>query len=142
MKRMSIVFGVVLVGLLVAAPPLAAAPPTSPFAGTWYSHDPAPDNSLLQLDISGGTKAQIVFTDYFGSVCVNAGSPVTVFTAMLTGMVSGNTLAATFVSARCGPVRLGFLKGQQATFEYSDNVAGVPGDDELWDGTNTWTRAP
>jgi hypothetical protein len=107
MKRVSLVLTLALVGLMVAAPATLAAPPTSPFAGTWYSHDPAPDNSLLQLDISGGAKPQITFTDYFGSVCVNLGSPVTVFTAFLTGVVDGNTLDATFVSARCGPVRIG-----------------------------------
>jgi hypothetical protein len=140
MKRASLVLTLALVGLVVAAPATLAAPPTSPFAGTWYSHDPAPDNSLKQLDISGGAKPQITYTDYFGSVCVNSGSPVTVFTAFATGIVSGNTLDATFVSARCGPVRIGGVKGETVSYEYSDNGTGAPGDDTLWDGTDTWAR--
>jgi len=142
MRRISLLATVALLGLLLGAPAVQAAPPTTPFAGTWYSHDPAPDSSLLQLDISGGTKAQIVFTDYFGSICVNFGSPVTVFTALLTGTVSDNTLDAVWVYARCGPVHFGFLKGGSVSFVYSDNGTSVPGDDTLSDGTNLWSRVP
>ena len=144
MKRLSLVFVLALLGLLVTAPAIQAAPPASPFAGTWFSHDPAPpdgDGSLLQLDISGGTKAQVVFTDYFGSICVNFGSPVTVFTALIVGTVSGDTLEGTWVSARCGPVRFPFLKGESFFLEYSANGDG-PGDDTLFDGSTTWTRVP
>lgn len=145
MKRISLLLTLALLGLLVTAPAVQAAPPTSPFAGTWYGHDPAPpdgDGSLLQLDISGGTKAQIVFTDYFGTICVNFGSPVTVFTALLIGIVDGTTLDATWVHARCGPVSFSFLRGGTATFEYSDNGTATPGDDTLFDGFTTWTRVP
>lgn len=145
MKRLSVLVVVALVGLLVTAPAVQAAPPITPFAGTWYGHDPAPpdgDGSLLQLDVSGGTKAQIVFTDYFGSICVDFGSPVTVFTALIVGTVDGNTLDGTWVYARCGPVRFPFLKGGSMSLEYSDNGTGTPGDDTLFDGFTTFTRVP
>ena len=145
MKRISILVVVALLGLLVAAPAVQAAPPTSPFAGTWYAHDPAlpdGDGSLLKLDISGGTRAQVVFTDYFGSICVNFGSPVTVFTALIVGTVSGDTFEGTWVSAKCGPVRFAFLKGGTMSLEYSDNGTGTPADDTLFDGFTTWTRVP
>lgn len=145
MTRVSIIVTLALLGLLVTAPVVQAAPPTTAFAGTWYAHDPAPpdgDGSLLQLDISGGTKAQVVFTDYFGSICVDFGSPITVFKAFIVGTVSGDTFEGTWVSAKCGPVRFPFLKGGTLSLEYSDNGTGTPGDDTLFDGFTTWTRVP
>ena len=142
MKRISLLPTLALLGLLLTAPAVQASPPTSPFAGTWYGHDPAPDSSLLQLDVSGGARAQIVFTDYFGSICVNVGSPDTVFTAKLLGTVSGDTLDATWISARCGPVYLPFIKGGTLSFGYSDSGTSAPSDDTLFDGFTTWTRVP
>ena len=146
MKRRSLLVAFALLGLLVTAPATQAAAPASPFAGTWYSHDPAPpdgDGSLLRFDISGGTKAQVVFTDYFGSICVNYGSPVTVFTALIVGTVDydTNTFAGTWAYARCGPVRFPFIKGESMWLEYSANGDG-PADDTLFDGFLTWTRVP
>lgn len=144
MKRLSLVFVLAILGLLVTAPAIQAAAPASPFAGTWYGHDPVPpdgDGSLLQLDISGGTRAQVLFTDYFGSICVNFGSPVTVFTSLIVGTVSGYTFEGTWTYARCGSVRFPFLKGESFFLEYSANGAG-PGDDTLFDGFTTWTRVP
>jgi hypothetical protein len=84
-----------------------------------------------------------VFTDYFGSICVNFGSPVTVFTALIVGTVSydTNTFEGTWVYARCGPVRFPFLKGESMRLESSANGDG-PADDTLFDGFLTWTRVP
>ena len=126
-----------LLGLLVAAPSVQAAPPATPFTGAWIGQDPAPpdgDGSTLHLLIGLGTKPAIAFIDEFGTICVNVGSPVTLFTSALTGTVSGNTLDATFRVAKCGPVPLLFLFGSPISWEYDDQGTANPADDTLFDG--------
>ena len=61
---------------------------------------------------AAATNVNIKFTDEFGTVCVNEGSPVTVFKSTLTGEVTKDLLVASFNTAHCGPVQLKFLRGQ------------------------------
>ena len=81
-----------------------------------------------------------MFTDEFGTVCVNFGSPVTFFTSLLRGFVDGDTLYAQFNIARCGPVPLPFLTGELAIWTLNDQGNADPTDDTLFDGFVTWLR--
>ena len=120
MRRLSLLVMLVLVAMLVAAPSVGAAP-KSPFVGAWTGNDPAPpagDGSKLLLNISSGKTVQISFVDKYGSVCVHEGAPTVEFNSKLRGTISGDTLDATFTSARCGPVLLDFLVGVGVTYTY------------------------
>ena len=82
MKRLSLVLGALLLGLFVAAPTVQAAPAATAFTGEWIGEDPAPpdgDGSTVHLFVSGGDHPRVEFTDEFGTVCEDVGSPVTVF---------------------------------------------------------------
>jgi hypothetical protein len=136
MKRHSILLAVALLALLVAAPSVQAAKVT-PFVGAWTGNDPAPpdgDGSTLYLTISGGGTVHLTFIDTFGTICGREGSPTDVFVSRLTGAVSGDTLNATFTSARCGRVFFDFLVGSPATYLYDAAT------DTLSDGFVTWHR--
>lgn len=139
MKFLSLPLAIVL-GLVLVMPAFGA---TTAFTGEWVGSDPAPpdgDGSTVHLYITGGTQAKITFTDEFGTVCVNAESPVTFFTSTAVGVVSGDTLDATFVSARCGPVPLMFLRGVPLSLTLDDQNNADPSDDTLWDGSVLWHR--
>ena len=142
MRRLALPLALVL-GLLVAGSVSAAG--KTAFTGKWIGNDPAPpdgDGSVVRLDISGGTHPNIKFTDDFGTICVNVGSPVTYFNSNLTGTVyDGNVLVAKFQSAHCGPVPLKFLKGEIGVWELDDQGNSDPSDDTLYDGSVTWSRA-
>ena len=135
MKRLSVLLVLSVLGVLVAAPSVQAATP-SPFVGAWTGNDPVNpgDGSTLYLSISGGTTVRLTFIDTFGTICGNHGSPTDMFSSSLTGTVSGDTLDATFVWARCGPVVFDFLVDAPMTFTY-DSVT-----DTLSDGSVTWHR--
>lgn len=133
-----------LLATLILAPSVHAAAPSSPFTGEWIGADPAPpdgDGSVLHLVIGPGPRPAISFVDEFGSVCVNFGSPVTVFDSRLTGVVDGDLLWATFRTARCGPVPLLFLTGEPVLYELDDQGNADPADDVLFDGFTSFTRA-
>lgn len=143
MKRLSLLLVLVLLGVLVAAPAAQAARPATPFTGTWIGSDPAPpdgDGSTVHLVIGSGNNPSLVFTDEFGSVCVNAGATVTFFRSSLTGSVDGSTLTARFKNAKCGNVVIDFLIGLRAVYEFDDNGTDDPSDDTLWDGSVLWHR--
>ena len=143
MKRLSVVLGALLLGLFVAAPGVQAAPAATAFTGEWIGEDPAPpdgDGSTVHLFVSGGDHPRVEFTDEFGTVCENEGSPVTVFSSMLRGFVDGDTLYAQFNVAKCGPVALTFLTGEQASWTLDDQGNGDPADDTLSDGSVVWQR--
>lgn len=126
------------------APHVQGTPATTPFTGRWIGHDPAPpdgDGSWVHLVVKGGLNPAIEFTDDFGSVCVNVGSPVTEFTSRLTGRVDGSTLDATFKNARCGSVVLQFLLGASLSLQLDDGGNDDPSDDMLFDGSVLWSRA-
>ena len=104
MKRLSLVLGALLLGLFVAAPTVQAAPAATPFTGEWIGVDPAPpegDGSTVHLFVSGGDHPRVEFTDEFGTVCEDVGSPVTVFSSMLRGssMATRCSLCSTSRSA-------------------------------------------
>jgi hypothetical protein len=137
MKRLYLLLALALLGLLVAAPAVQAAPPATPFTGAWTGLDPAPpdgDGSTLHVLIGLGTHPAIAFIDEFGTICVFADSPVTLFTSVLTGRVNGTTLDATFRVAKCGPVALLDLFGSPISWEYDDQGTPNPADDTLFDG--------
>lgn len=143
MKRASLLVMVLMLGVLAAAPALAAVAPSSPFEGNWIGQDPAPpdgDGSTVHLAIEGTRRVRIGYVDDFGSVCVNAGSVDTVFTSNLTGAIRGDSLNASFRSARCGSVIIRFLIGESYTLEYDDHDTPDLSDDTLWDGSIVWHR--
>jgi hypothetical protein len=139
MKRLGFFATAALVGSLVTAPAVMAAPSTG-FTGTWVGIDPV-DGSTQHLYVQGGAKVQILYVDEFGTVCVTTGAPTTVFTGVLTGSVfDGDVMVATFRSAGCGP---------EILLSSSDNFSWIflydPGTDTLFgainDGPTTWYRA-
>jgi hypothetical protein len=137
MRRLGLVAAAALVGALVAVPAAQAAP-SSPFTGSWVGIDPV-DGSTQHLYIQGGTTVQILYVDEFGSVCERMGAPTDVFTAVLTGTVSGDELDAWFKAAGCGPVVvLTAASFFSWTFFYNSST------DTLWgainDGPTTWHR--
>lgn len=143
MRRLSLLLVLGMLGVLVAAPAAQAARPATQFTGTWIGNDPPPpdgDGSTVHLVISAGTNPSLIFTDEFGSVCVNEGATVTFFRSSLTGSVDGDTLTARFKNAKCGNVVIGFLIGLRAVYEYDDNGTDDPSDDTLWDGSVLWQR--
>ena len=142
MRRLALPLGLVL-GLLVAGSVSAAS--TSAFTGEWIGNDPAPpdgDGSVVHLYITGGTHAQLTFTDEYGTVCINHGSSDPFFTSTLTGEVSKDMLVATFRTARCGSVPLQFLRGNTMLLFLDRGATDDPSDDTLDDafGGVTWHR--
>lgn len=139
MRRLALPLALMVVMLASGA---ASAASTTAFTGEWIGNDPVNpgDGSVVHLYVTGGTHAKITFTDEFGSVCVNVGSPVTFFTSTITGTVYGDLLAATFRSARCGPVPVQFLNGENVIYFLDDQGNDDPADDTLWDGSVTWYR--
>ena len=139
MKRLSLPIAMVL-GLILVTPTFGA---TTAFTGEWIGTDPAPpdgDGSTVHLYVTGGTHAKLTLTDEFGTVCVLAESEETFFTSTLVGVVSGDTLDATIVAARCGTVPLKFLQGSSLSFELDDQGNANPADDTLSDGSVDWQR--
>jgi hypothetical protein len=142
MRRLALPLGLVL-GLLVTGSALGAS--RTAFTGEWIGNDPAApdgDGSVVHLYISGGTHAQITFTDEYGTVCEIVGSPVTEFTSNLTGTVyDDDALVAKFHSAHCGPVPLLFLRKVDALWLLDNQGNEDASDDTLDDGSVTWHRA-
>ena len=142
MKLLSLPLALLL-GLVMAVPAFGA---TTAFTGEWIGNDPQPpdgDGSTVHLYISGGTQAKISFIDEFGTICQDAGSPVTTFTSTLVGQVDpdvSNVLVARFVAARCGTVPLQELRGVVAIYALDDKGNADPSDDTLYDGLVTWHR--
>lgn len=144
MKRISLIISLVVLGLLVTAPVVQAAAPATPFSGSWVGHDPLPpdgDGSTLYLVVRGGTSPRIDFQDNWGAVCWNAGSEDLWFSSTLRGSVSGTTMTGVFSSARCGHLRLTWMKGQTHTWTLNTQGTNDPSDDTLWDGFRSYNRA-
>jgi len=106
MKRASLLIVVAALGLLVLAPVVQAAPPSSPFTGHWQGEDPG-DGSTLDAYISGGDHVQIVYTDDEATVACEGASDQS-FTSFATGTVDGDTLYSTMRWAKCGAAPLNF----------------------------------
>ena len=125
MKRVSLLAVVPLLGLLVAAPVVHAAPPTSGFTGHWEGVDPL-DGSNLDAYFFGGSSAQmqIVYTDDGASVTCGGAS----FTSFLTGRIDGSELSSTMRWARCGTVNLQF-GGFEITWTLDDQGDADPSND-------------
>ena len=142
MKRNSFVITLALLTLLATASAVQAAPPSSPFTGTWLGQDTSPpdgDGSMQHLVVKGGSSARIDYQDEFGQVCWDAGSTDFWFTSALRGTVSGNTMTGVFARARCGHLSLPAMKGQIMSWTFDPHGAG-PADDTLFDGVVTWRR--
>lgn len=138
MKRLGLIMTAAMVVSLIAAPAVAAAPSTG-FTGSWVGIDPV-DGSTQHLYIQGGTNVQILYVDEFGTVCARIGASTTVFTAVLTGTVSGDVLQARFKAARCGSSIV--LNGSDFfswTFVYDPSTDTLYG--AINDGPTTWSRA-
>jgi hypothetical protein len=144
MNRHSSVIILALVGLLVAAPSVIAAPPSSPFAGKWTALDVplvlGGDGSTEYVEVKGGSAhPQVSFDDDFSTDCFNAGSDDFWLSASLSGDVTGATMTGTFKSAKCGRLVLPW-KGQTRTWTFDDHGTADPSDDTLWDTVTTWSR--
>jgi|SRR6188768_3557918 len=143
MRRLALPLALAL-GLLVAGSVSAAN--TSLLTGDWIGNDPAPpngDGSVVRLSIrAGGDHAQVTFTDEYGTVCEDLGSPVTFFRATLSGFVLKDALLiATFRTAQCGPVAVKFLQGERLFLQLYTQGTDDPSDDTLDDGSVTYHRA-
>jgi len=109
----------------------------SPFTGLWTSNDPAPpdgDGSELTLTITGGAEVGLTLTDYYATICANAGANTVVFTAQLSGTVSGDTLSASWISAKCGNYVIDVSGWGGPTYVYDSAT------DTLDDGFLVWQR--
>ena len=143
MRHLSIAVASAILGLVLLVPAAQAEPSPSPFEGSWIGFDPSPpdgDGSKLHLEITGGPAARIVFTDEFGTVCLNEGASETFFTSILVGRVQGDDLIATFKIARCGSTIISFLRGLTFGYELDDKGTPDPSDDTLFDGSVLWER--
>ncbi len=128
MKRVSLLTVVALLGLLVAAPVVQAAPPTSAFIGHWEADDPL-DGSNLDAYFFGGSSAQmqILYTD--DGAPFTCGDPSNQFlTSFLTGRIDGSDLSSTMRWARCGTVNLHF-GGLEITWTLDDLGDADPSND-------------
>lgn len=142
MKRNSFVTLLALLTLLATASAVQAAPPSSPFTGTWLGQDTLPpdgDGSMQHLVVKGGNSPRIDYQDEFGQVCWDAGATDFWFSSDLRGTVSGNTMTGVFKSAKCGHLSLTWMKGQTMSWTLDPHGAG-PADDTLFDGVVTWRR--
>jgi hypothetical protein len=144
MNRRSSVIILALVGLLVAAPSVMGAQPSSPFAGMWTGFDTPQalggDGSIEYLDVKGNSAhPQLSFDDDFSTDCLDAGAVDFWLSASLSGDVSGTTMTGTFKSAKCGRLVLPW-KGVTRVWTFNDNGTADPSDDTLWDGVTTWSR--
>lgn len=142
MKRLSVAFSFALVGLLMLAPLVQAARSSTPFTGEWIGQDPCNpgDCSTVHLYVSAGDRPGIVFTDEYGTVCVINDAPSVFFTALLSGLVDGDTLWGRFNVAKCGSLTLRFLTGEIASWVLDENGNSDPSDDTLFDGSVLWSR--
>ena len=127
MKRVSLLV-VALLGLLVAAPAVQAAPPTSAFTGHWEAVDPF-DGSNLEAIFFGGSSAgiQILYTDD-GAPGTCGDESNQFFTSFLTARIDGNELSSTMRWARCGTVNLHFA-GFEITWTLDDQGDADPSND-------------
>ena len=136
MKRVSVLAVVALLGMLVAAPVVQAAPPASAFTGHWEAVDPF-DGSNLDATFFGSNSVQILYTD--------DGAPVTCgdqsFTSFLNGKVDGSEVSSTMRWARCGTVNLHF-NGLEITWNLDDQGDADPSNDVLTNSFGeTFSRA-
>lgn len=142
MKRNSIVTTLALLALLATASAVQAAPPSSPFSGTWLGQDTLPpfgDGSMEHLVVNGGGSPRVDYQDEFGAVCEANGATDYWFSSDLRATVNGNRMTGVFKSARCGHLSLTWMKGQSMSWTFDAHGAG-PADDTLSDGVVTWRR--
>jgi hypothetical protein len=138
MKRVSLLTIVALLGLLMAAPAVQAAPPAGAFAGSWEAIDPA-DGSTLNAEIFGS--GQIQWTDDEATEACE-GLPDQAWESFLTGKVDGNQLNSTMRWARCGTGPAG-PAGFQVTWTLLNGGDDEPENDVLTnDFDEVYTRVP
>ena len=133
--------GLMIAALLLGltAVPVAAAPPSSGFLGSWSSIDPV-DGSAQHLRIFGSNgHVQMAYVDEFATTCLDEGAPTVVFTGVLTGSISGNELVGWWKAAGCGPQLVLRAAYRFAWFfEYDPNTDTLFG--ALNDGPAVWSR--
>jgi hypothetical protein len=126
MKRVSLLAIVALLGLLMAAPAVQAAPPAGAFAGNWEATDF--DGSNLRAEIFGS--GQIVWTDDEAtSAC--EGLDDQAWESFLTGKVNGNELISTARWTRCGSGPAGAPAGFQVVWTLVNGGDDEPENDIL-----------
>jgi hypothetical protein len=139
MKRVSRLLVLAILGLLIAAPAVHAAPPASAFAGSWEATDPA-DGSNLSVSILAITTAQIWYTDDEANTACD-GQASLVFTSFLLGMIEGDEMASTMLYAKCGSRPVPF-HGLFIGWELLDQGDSDPSNDVLTNNFGeTYTRA-
>lgn len=143
MKRSSFVVVLASFAMLVTASAVQAAPPSSPFSGTWIGYDtpqPLGDGSTEHLVVNGGDSPRIDYQDELGQACGPAGSTDWWLSTDLRGTVVGDTMTGVFKSAKCGHVQLSWMKGQSMVWTFSAGATSDAADDTLFDGVVTWSR--
>ena len=139
MKRNTFVVALALMAMLVTASAVQAAPPSSPFSGSWTGTDPF-DGSTEYLVVNGGDSPRIDYQDSLFQACGTAGSTDFWLSTDLRGTVVANTMSGVFKSAKCGHVALSWMKGLPMVWTFSDSGTTNPADDTLFDGVVTWSR--
>ncbi len=143
MRRNSLVTTLALLALLATASVVQAAPPSTPFSGTWLGQDTLPpvgDGSMEHLVVSGSaSNVRVDYQDEWGQACWDAGSTDLWLSTDLRGSVVGNTMTGVFRAAKCGHVALDW-KGQVMVWTLDNKGNTDPSDDTLFDGVVTWRR--
>jgi len=140
MNRVLRLIVVGMLALLMTAPAVQAAPPTSAFTGHWEATDPL-DGSNLDAYIFAAVNAGILYTDDAATgACEDL--PDQVFTSFLTATIDGDELNSTMRWARCGTVHL-FFTGLGITWTLDDQGDTNPSNDILTNSfEETYSRVP
>jgi hypothetical protein len=143
MRQNSFVTTLALLALLATASVVQAAPPSTPFSGTWLGQDTLPpvgDGSMEHLVVSGSaSNVRVDYQDEWGQACWDAGSTDLWLSTDLRASVSGNTMTGAVKSAKCGHVQLDW-RGQVMVWTFDGKGTADPSDDTLFDGVVTWRR--
>jgi hypothetical protein len=139
MRKLGVLTTAAVLVALAAAVPVSAARPSSGFLGSWSSTDPVDGSSQHLVIIGSNGHAQLKYVDDFATTCVDVGAPTTVFTGVMTGTISGDSLVGWWKSASCGPQLILRASYRFAWFfEYDPNTDTLFG--AINDGPATWYR--
>ena len=122
---------VLLLPLLAAAPANAS---TSGFTGSWSATDV--DGSAMIMTIGGDANGahRVGLVDRVGTICIGSEATSRLFHGTAIGVVEGDVLTATWLTARCGDTAFDFESGQFA-MEYLPATDQLFGMDVYWERT-------
>jgi hypothetical protein len=139
MKRVWWVLLVALLGALVTAPAVSAAPAATAFSGHWQAEDPA-DGSQLDLFVGLGDRPKVTFLDDEATLAC-AGLDDQSWESFNTAVIDGSVMVTTMRWAKCGNVPVG--GGFAIEWELDDQGNADPSDDVLTnDFDEEYVRVP